>query len=79
MKAPKQTQKQQIARLENVYFQTWTMLKMVEKEIAIIQEHLARVNKCQIVEQTKEINEEYVNYLMRGNYYIIIYHLIVSK
>ena len=40
MKAPKQTQKQQIARLENVYFQTWTMLKMVEKEIAIIQEHL---------------------------------------
>ena len=40
MKAPKQTQKQQIARLENVYFQTWTMLKMVEKELAIIQEHL---------------------------------------
>ena len=40
MKAPKQTQKQKIARLENVYFQTWTMLKMVEKEIAIIQEHL---------------------------------------
>jgi len=40
MKSPKYTQKQQIARLENVYFQTWSMLKMIEKEIAIIQEHL---------------------------------------
>lgn len=40
MKAPKQTQKQKIARLENVYFQTWSMLKMIEKELAIIQEHL---------------------------------------
>ena len=37
------------------------------KQRTIIQEHLARVNKCQIVEQTKEINEEYVNYLIKKN------------
>ena len=40
MKAPKQTQKQRIARLENVYFQTWSMLKLIEKEIASMQERL---------------------------------------
>jgi len=47
MKVPKHTQKQKIARLENVYFQTWSMLKMIEKELAIIQEHLGLTKENQ--------------------------------
>ena len=45
MKAPKQTHKQRIARLENVYFQTWSMLKKLETEVGILQERLGVYKK----------------------------------
>ena len=37
------------------------------KQRSIMRDHLARVNKCQIVNQDKELNEEYVNYLINKN------------
>ena len=51
MKAPKQTQKQKIAKLENVYFQMWVMLKKIEEELSIIQKTLG------IGEETGESDE----------------------
>ena len=41
--------------------------EFISKQRSIMRDHLARVNKCQLINQNKELNEEYINYLINKN------------